>query len=147
MASLLLNPIYEDEAFQIRINREYSVLELSFLKHPDGEHFRNGYRLAFDAALSKNIKYWLTDATQIKAMERENQVWLLERMTPLLKSCSILRFAIVMAPECFVMTNPNQVYEKKESKNEPQSAGLIKVHFDKQAAYSWLFSNIEITAI
>ncbi|KAA5547503.1 hypothetical protein [Adhaeribacter rhizoryzae] len=145
MAAFTLTPVYEDGAFQIRLDKALAVLELTFLIHPDKEHFRNGYRLAFDAAASKNIKYWLTDATQIKAMERENQVWLLERMTPLLKANIIRRFAIVMAPECFVMTNPNQVYEKKEA--EPQSAGLIKVHFDKDAAYNWLSSHITTTVI
>jgi len=145
MAAFTLTPVYEDGAFQIRTDKAFAVLELTFLQHPDKEHFRNGYRLAFDAAASKNIKYWLTDATQIKAMERENQLWLLERMTPLLKSNIIRRFAIVMAPECFVMTNPNQVYEKKEA--EPQSSGLIKVHFSKEAAYNWLFSSITTTVI
>lgn len=145
MAAINLSPIYEDGAFQILIDKEFAVLELTFLQHPDREHFRNGYRLAFDAAASKNISYWLTDATQIKAMERENQVWLLERMTPLLKANTIRRFAIVMDPVCFVMTNPNQVYEKKEA--EPQSAGVIKVHFDKEAAYNWLFSHIKTTVV
>ncbi|GEO05434.1 hypothetical protein AAE02nite_30980 [Adhaeribacter aerolatus] len=145
MATLSLKPLYEDEAFQIRVDKAFAVLELTFLKNPDKEHFRNGYRLAFDAAASKNINYWLTDATQIKAMERENQVWLLERMTPLLKANIIRCIAIVMAPECFVMTNPNQVYEKKES--DTSSAGQIKVHFDKEAAYDWLFSSIKATVV
>ncbi len=142
-----INPIYEDEAFRIGLDRNFSVLELSFLRHPEGEHFRNGYRLALDAAISKNVRYWLTDATRIKSMARENQGWLMEKMSPLLKSQQLQRFAIVMAPECFVMTNPNQVYEKKSGGSEAQSTGLIKVHFDREAAYNWIFSGLEATRV
>jgi hypothetical protein len=147
MSAFTLNPIYENEVFRIGLDKNFSVLELSFLKHPDGEQFRNGYRLAFDAALNKNIRYWLTDATRIKSMERENQGWLMEKMTPLLKSQQLRRFAIVMAPECFVMTNPNQVYEKQSSGTEVQSSGLIKVHFDKEAAYNWIAGSMETAAV
>jgi hypothetical protein len=45
-----------------------------------------------------------------------------------------------MAPECFVMTNPNQVYEKQSSGNETSASGLMKVHFDREAAFKWIFS-------
>ena len=143
MAAFTIQSIYEDEISKIGLNKAISVIELSFLKTPDAVHFRNAYRLAFDAALNKGIKYWLTDATHIKVMARENQGWLLEKMTPLLKSSTIRRFAIVMAPECFVMTNPNQVYEKPGSGNETPAPGLIKVHFDKEAAYQWILSSKE----
>ena len=147
MIPFTLKTIYEDEVFRISLDKNAAVLELTFLKNPDVEHFRNGYRLAFDAALNKEVKYWLTDATQIKSMARENQVWLMEKMTPLLKSYQLRRFAIVMAPECFVMTNPNQVYEKQTSQQEAESTGLIKVHFDKEAAYGWIYSSIETSVI
>jgi hypothetical protein len=147
MVALTLNPIYEDEVFRIGIDKQFAVLELTFLRHPDAAHFRNAYNLAFGTAESKNIKYWLTDATQIKSMERENQAWLVENMTPLLNSNQIRRFAIVMAPECFVMTNPNQVYEKPGSENKTSSSGSLKVHFDKEAGYQWLFSSKETEAV
>jgi len=55
-------------------NKVYSVLELSSIITTASEHFRNAYNLAFDAAFSKDIKYWLTDATHIEAMEKENQI-------------------------------------------------------------------------
>jgi hypothetical protein len=147
MVALTLNPIYEDEVFRIGIDKQFAVLELTFLRHPDAAHFRNAYNLAFGIALSKNVKYWLTDATQIKVMERENQAWLVEKMTPLLNSNQIRRFAIVLAPECFVMTNPNQVYEKPGSGNKAFSSGAIRVHFDKDAAYEWIFSSKETSTV
>lgn len=147
MAAITLTLLYEDEVFRIGYNKVFSLLEFSFLTHPDSTRFRNGYSLALDVAFNKDIKYWLTDATQIKAMERENQVWLMEKMAPWLKSCQTCRFAIVMAPECFVMTNPNQVYEKPKAGQENQRPGQIKVHFGKEAAYNWLFSGQEITIV
>jgi hypothetical protein len=73
----------------------------------------------------------------------ENQSWLAQQMAPLLKSFQLRRFAIVMAPECFVMTNPNKVYEKPAQTDAAPSSGLIKVHFDKEAAMEWLFSEEE----
>ena len=140
MATFTLTPVYEDEVCRIGLAKDLLLLELSFLKNPDAAHFRNAYRLAFDIALSKGVKYWLTDATHIKVMEKENQGWLVEKMTPLLKANTINRFAIVMAPECFVMTNPNQVYEKQSSTDQTSASGLMKVHFDKEAAFQWIFS-------
>ena len=144
MIALNLTQLYADDFFLIRANKDLAILELTFRQHPDTEHFRNAYNLAFSAALSKDIKYWLTDAQQIKFMERENQQWLMAKMAPLLKSYTLTRFAIVMAPECFVMTNPNQVYEKPTNPSETQTPGVIKVHFDKEAAYSWLFNGQEV---
>lgn len=147
MTAFKLIPIYEDEAFRIELDKNFSVLELSFLKHPDKEHFRNGYRLALDIAVNKNVRYWLTDASKIKVMEKENQTWLMENMGPLLKSHQLRSFAIVMAPECFVMTNPSQVYEKPASITEASTAGAIKVHFDKDAAYNWIYTSIETASV
>jgi len=80
----------------------------------------------------------------MKIIEKENQAWLMNKMAPLLKSNQISRFAIVMAPECFVMTNPNQVYEKPNTGTETYSTGSIKVHFDMEAALSRLYSGKDI---
>lgn len=138
MVTLKFKTLYEDQVIQILLDSASSLLQLAFLQTPDTDHFRNGYRLAIDIALSKDVTFWLTDARQIKAMLPENQIWLKQRMAPALTS-QVRKFAIVMAPECFVMTSPNQVYEKPERENETQAAGLIKVHFDIEAAYDWIF--------
>ncbi len=139
MVTLTLSMLYEDELFQIQLDKQLSLIQLTFRQQPDPEHFRNAYLIAIDAAQSKEVKYWLTDARQIKAMQSENQTWLRQNMKPLLQSFQIRKFAIVMAPECFVMTNPNQVYKRPEPDKEKAPAGLIKVHFDLEAAKDWLF--------
>ncbi len=140
MVELKLETLYEDEVLQIQFDKEFSLIQLTFRKQPDLERFRNGYRLGLDAALRKEVQFWLTDAQQIKVMQPENQIWLMQNMLPLLKSFTIRKFAIVMAPECFVMTSPNQVYNRPNPENETPPAGSIKVHFDLEAARNWLFS-------
>jgi hypothetical protein len=94
--------------------------------------------LAIDRALAKGVRLWITDAQKIKAMLPENQVWLKQNMAQLFTSSQLRKFAIVMAPECFVMTNPNKVYEKPVL--EKEDASPIKVHFNKEAAVEWLFN-------
>jgi len=131
--------LYEDDIIQIQLDKSASFLQLVFLQTPDTSHFRNGYRLAIDLAMSKDVLYWVTDARKIKVMQPENQVWLKQAMAPALAS-HIRRFAIVMAPECFVMTSPNKVYEKPPQETAPSPSGLIKVHFEQEAAYDWVFS-------
>ncbi|WP_205502295.1 hypothetical protein [Rufibacter psychrotolerans] len=137
LVPLALENLYEDEVAQIKLDKEAGVLQLTFLQSPAGEQFRNAYRLALDLAATKGVRFWLTDARQIKAMLPENQTWLVQNMAPLFSSFQLRRFAIVMAPECFVMTNPTRVYEKPAGQ-EPASARPIKVHFDKEAAFQWL---------
>ncbi len=141
MVNITLSTLYENELFQIELDKQLSLLQLTFRQNPDLEHFRNAYLLAIDAAQSKEVRYWLTDARQIKVMLPENQSWLKQNMMPLLQSFRIRRFAIVMAPECFVMTNPTQVYNRPEPEKEKAPTGLIKVHFDLDAAKDWLFEN------
>jgi hypothetical protein len=140
MVELSLELLFEDDTFQIELDKEAGIIQLTFRKQPDTDHFRNGYRLAIDTALRKEVKYWLTDAQQIKVMLPENQGWLKQNMGPLLKPALVRKFAIVMAPECFVMTNPNQVYNQANPGPATPDAGRIKVHFEKEAAYEWLFS-------
>ncbi len=143
MVTVSLECLYASEAVQIDLDKVNSLIQLTFRQQPESEQFRNGYRLAIDAALAKEVKYWLTDATRIKAMLPENQNWLVQQMAPLLKTFSIRKFAIVMAPECFVMTNPNKVYEKPVQADAAPSSGSIKVHFDKDSALQWLFSEMD----
>ena len=131
--------LYEDEVCLIQYDKGRAVLQLAFLQHPTPDQFKNGYRIAFAAAELKNARYWLTNAQKIKAMVPENQSWLVQKMAPFL-GAQIKRFAIVMAPECFVMTNPNKVYEKPKEESASPSGGLIKVHFEEEAAFSWLLS-------
>ncbi len=138
MISLQLEMLYEDEIVQIELDKHAAVLQLTFLQTPNLEQFRNGYRLAIDRALAKGVRLWLTDAQKIKAMLPENQVWLKQNMAQLFTSSQLRKFAIVMAPECFVMTNPNKVYEKPVP--EKEDASPIKVHFDKEAAVEWLLT-------
>ena len=138
IVNLKLENLYENDIYQIQLDKNIALIYLTFLTHPNPDQFRNAYRVAIDTALRKEVKYWLTDAQQIKSMQPENQSWLKENMAPLLKQ--LRKFAIVMAPECFVMTNPNQVYSKVNKETESPTVGIIKVHFDKEAAYNWLFS-------
>jgi hypothetical protein len=140
MNDLDLSLLYEDDHFFIQLHKELSLIQLTFRHHPDLERFRNAYRLAIDIAWSKEVNYWLTDAQQIKVMQPENQSWLKQSMKPLLQSFKIRKFAIVMAPECFVMTSPNQVYNPPEPEPTTTVVGSIKVHFDRAAALQWLFS-------
>jgi hypothetical protein len=140
MNDITLALLYEDEHFFIQVNKELALFQLTFREQPDPERFRNAYRLAIDAAQSKAVNYWLTDAQQIKVMQPENQAWLKQNMQPLLQPNKIRKFAIVMAPECFVMTNPNQVYNSPAPEPTITPTGIIKVHFDKAAALQWLFN-------
>ncbi|WP_207434844.1 hypothetical protein [Sabulibacter ruber] len=140
LMTLTLETVYEEEVVQIKLSKEAAVLQLSFLQHPASEQFRNAYRLAIDLAQMKGVRYWLTDAQRIKSMLPENQAWLVQNMAPLFSSQQLKKFAIVMAPECFVMTNPTKVYEKPVAPEAP-SAKPIKVHFDKDAAYQWLLED------
>lgn len=74
----------------------------------------------------------------------ENQAWLVKNMGPLFKTGQLKRFAIVMAPECYVMTNPAKVYEKPAVVKEAVVASPIKVHFDPEAARAWLLQAVEV---
>ncbi|RNI29184.1 hypothetical protein [Rufibacter latericius] len=141
MEALALQVLYEDEVIRIQLERPAAMLQFTFLQQPTTEQFRNGYQLAIDRAQAKGIKLWLTDAQKIKVMLPENQAWLKQNMAPLFTSFQLRKFAIVMAPECFVMTNPNKVYEKPASEKEAPSAWNIKVHFDKEAALEWLLND------
>lgn len=109
--------LYQDEIVQIQLFKTLDVLQLTFKAQPDINQFRNAYNLAIGTALGKGIKYWLTDARKINQMLPENQVWLKQQMEPLLQT-SLKRFAILMPPECFVMTNPDKVYNKAITVNE-----------------------------
>lgn len=140
MDELKFEDLYEDDGLLIQHNKPVSLIQLVFKKTPDTAHFRNGYSIAIDAAAMRNVHYWLTDAQQIKTMLPENQVWLKQQMAPLLKN-QLKKFAIVMAPECFVMTSPNQVYEQPNTQQQEVPTGILKVHFDKQAAYNWMLDN------
>ncbi|RDC66319.1 hypothetical protein [Adhaeribacter pallidiroseus] len=140
MNDLDLLLLYEDELFFIHLHKELALLQLTFRTQPEPERFRNAYRLAIDAALNKEVHYWLTDARQIKVMLSENQTWLKVNMQPVLQPAKIRKFAIVMSPECFVMTNPNQVYNQPEPGLVAPPAGVIKVTFDREAAWHWLFN-------
>ncbi|MFC6998827.1 hypothetical protein [Rufibacter roseus] len=143
MENLYFENLYEDEVVRLQLEKAYSVLRLTFLQHPEPEQFRNAYRLAIDTAVVKEIEFWLTDARKIKSMLPENQAWLVQHMSPLFKSKRLQKFAIVMAPECFVMTNPNKVYEKPIAQKEAAPASPIKVHFDLEAGFAWLLSHVE----
>jgi len=140
MIDYYLETLYENDFTRIEWSKELAFIQLTFRQHPDLERFQNSYRLAIDTALRKDAHYWLTDAQKIKSMLPENQAWLVQNMMPLLKSNQIRKFAIVMAPECFVMTSPNKVYERSNPNNEATSTGSIKVHFDLEAANNWLWS-------
>lgn len=140
MNDLDLVLLYEDNLFFIHLNKGLALLQLTFRTQPETERFRNAYRLAIDAALNKEVHYWLTDARQIKVMQPENQQWLKQNMRPVLQPEKVRKFAIVMAPECFVMTNPNQVYNQPEPAPVTPPTNTIKVHFDREAARQWLFS-------
>lgn len=140
MNDLNLHLLYEDELFFIHLDKELALLQLTFRTQPEPERFRNAYRLAIDAALNKEVHYWLTDARQIKEMLPENQQWLKQNMRMVLQPHKIRKFAIVMAPECFVMTNPNQVYNPAEPTPATPPTNTIKVHFNREAAWQWLFS-------
>lgn len=143
MENLHFETLYEDEVVRLQLEKANSILRLTFLQHPESEQFRNAYRLAIDTAVVKGVNFWLTDARKIKSMLPENQAWLVQHMAPLFKSQNLQRFAIVMAPECFVMTNPNKVYEKSIAQKEASPASPIKVHFDLEVGFSWLLSHVE----
>lgn len=140
MVNLKLDTLYEDQVLKIQLDKTSYFLQLTFLATPDLERFRIGNRLATDIALAKDVRFWLTDARKIKGMLPENQTWLAQHMAPLLQA-QIRKFAIVMAPECFVMTSPNKVYEKPAQENEAPANSTIKVHFNMEAASDWLFSD------
>ncbi|WP_026464252.1 hypothetical protein [Adhaeribacter aquaticus] len=131
--------LYEDSIVQIFNYKELSILKLVFKKQPEPEQFRNGYLLAFDAVSRKNIKFWVTDASNIKTMLPDNQNWLMQNMMPFLSSNRIQKFAIIISPECFVMTNPNRVYEKNNEESKAKPVGKIKIHFDEEAALNWIY--------
>ncbi|QCR22575.1 hypothetical protein [Pontibacter sp. SGAir0037] len=139
MVELNLESLYADAVLQIQYSKSASLLHLTFLKTPEKQQFRNAYKLAIDVALRKGAHYWLSDARQIKEMLPENQGWLVQEMQPLLQS-QLRRFAIVMAPECFVMTSPDKVYEKPAQASAEHLKGITKVHFEMDAAFSWLSS-------
>ncbi|MGV3539709.1 MAG: hypothetical protein ACO1OQ_07860 [Rufibacter sp.] len=134
-----LERLYQDEVVQIQLDKEALYLQLTFLQQPEPAQFQTAYQLAIGTAKLKGVTYWLSDARQIKHMVPENQAWLAQNMKQLL-SGQLKRFAILMAPECFVLTNPNRVYDKvNQTKPEP-TAGEIKIHFDKEAAKSWVLN-------
>ncbi|KAA3437626.1 hypothetical protein [Rufibacter hautae] len=140
MATLHLENLYQDDVVQIELDKGNAMLQFTFLQQPTLEQFRNRYQLAFDRAGLKGIKLWLTDAQNIKVMQPENQTWLKQNMATLFDTNQLQKFAIVMAPECFVMTNPNKVYEKPATETNAPVSGKIKVHFAKDAALDWLLN-------
>ncbi|WP_210465401.1 MULTISPECIES: hypothetical protein [Rufibacter] len=141
MATLQLENLYQDDVVQIDLDKGNAMLQFTFLQQPTLDQFRNRYQLAFDRAGLKGVKLWLTDAQKIKVMQPENQTWLKQNMAPLFASNQLQKFAIVMAPECFVMTNPHKVYEKPAEGKDAPVTGKIKVHFAKDAALDWLLND------
>ncbi|KAA9345725.1 hypothetical protein [Adhaeribacter soli] len=129
--------LYQDGVILIQLFKDLNVLQLTFKVQPDPAQFRHAYQLAIGTAIGKGVKGWLTDARQITRMLPENQVWLKQQMAPLLQA-GLQKFAILMTPECFVMTNPDKVYNKPTSGPENPTADKIKVHFDREEAFKWL---------
>ncbi|GGK78580.1 hypothetical protein ACD591_09000 [Rufibacter glacialis] len=105
----ILSPqtLYEDAVFRLQLDKRHGLLLCTFFRNPTPEEFRNSYRLAFDCARLKEVTLWLTDARNITSMLPDNQRWLKQHMATLFAAGLLCKFAIVMAPECFVMTDPH----------------------------------------
>src|SRR3712207_46527 len=99
---LNLKEIAANEYVQIKLDPQFSYLHLCWKQHPASEQFRNGYRLGVYLAIKYKIRYWLADAQNVTYLAGFDQSWLSTKMRPLLKSGKLVKYAIIMKPDCFL---------------------------------------------
>lgn len=133
-----LQIVYEDEALRIGIQPTFHLLQLTWQRHPTSEEYRHGYEQAMQTALDNKIMYWLTDSRKVAYLHMADQHWMYARMLPLLKSGQLLKFAVVLQPETFLMTDRKPVQHYLEEHAESGNALNLDFFLDLEAAQCWL---------
>jgi len=131
-----------DECVQIKLDLQLSYLYLHWKQHPSSEQFRNAYRTGVYLAVKYNVKYWLADARNMTYLAGYDQSWLSTKMRPLLNGGKLLKYAIIMNPDCLIMTQhkPNAASpSQKKPTNRPDNFHLF---MNEEVAYTWLFEGI-----
>ncbi|QMU29167.1 hypothetical protein [Adhaeribacter radiodurans] len=128
-----------NEVVQIKLNPQLSYLYLFWKQHPNSEQFRNAYRLGVYLALKYNIKYWLADAQHMTYLAGFDQSWLTTKMHPLLKSGKLIKYAIIMSPDCFLMTQHKPNSASSTEKQPATRSDNFHLFMNEEEACSWLF--------
>jgi hypothetical protein len=132
--------VFKDEVLKIEINTALPLLQLTWQQHPTSEQYRRGYRQAMYLALEYRIKWWLTDARQVTYLPLADQHWMYAKMRPWLKGGKLLKFAIVIQAETWLMTDLKPVYNYLESTAEPRKEFNLEFFLDLEAARFWLLA-------
>jgi hypothetical protein len=132
--------VFEDEVLQIEINVSLSLLQLTWQQQPTSEQYRRGYRQAIYLALEYKTRLWLTDSRKVAYLHWADQHWMYAKMRPWLKGGKLLKFAIVIQAETWLMTDLKPVYNYLEPTAEPRKEFNLEFFLDLEAAQSWLLA-------
>ena len=129
--------IFKDEVLTIVIDSTKSLLQLTWLQHPDSEQYRKGYRLAILIAFAHKVKYWLTDSRQVPYVLLADQYWMYTKMRPLLKGGKLHKVAIVLQPETLMMTDQKPTLENPERMAKSEKLFNLDFFLDIASALLW----------
>ena len=135
-----LLPVFEDEVFKINIDPELAILQLSWQQHPTSEAYRKGYRQAIAVATAYKTKFWLTDARRVNYLHRADQYWMYSKMLPLLNKAKLLRFALLLQPEVYLMTDRKPVLNSSDENAKRPKPINIEFFLDMNSAQLWLMA-------
>lgn len=132
--------LVEDDLLEILVNHESSILLLTWKQHPNSEQFKEGYRAGIDLTFKHGLKFWLSDSRKVNYVEAADQLWLVMKLRPILKSGKLNKFACVMNFSNYSMTDTSLIYEDPEREIEENS---VKFHilFDMESAFYWLMQD------
>ncbi|QMU26863.1 hypothetical protein [Adhaeribacter radiodurans] len=131
-------PVFEDETHIIQIEKEHSLLCLTWKQHPDSTLYRAGYRHAIQAALAYKVQFWLTDSRKVPYLIMADQRWMYSKMRPLLKGGKIKKMALVLQPESLMMTDKYPYLDQLDKNTKTNHSLHFDFFLDLDSAYAWL---------
>ena len=132
------NLIYKNEVLTVVVDTTKSLLQLTWLQHPDSEQYRKGYRLAILSAFTHQVKYWLTNSLKVPYVLLADQYWMYPKMLPMLKGTKLHKMDIVLHPEALIMTDRKPTLDNPERMAKSVRQLNLDFFLDITSAHLWL---------
>ena len=139
---LNLQPAFRNEYLKAEVDQEHRLIYVEWLRHPDSQALREGFRKLAGIVLESGSRYWLSDARAIRYLEFADQNWLLSEMAPVLKKSRLVKFARLTTPEGMLMMDVTRLYDMVGKMTELGITTKLEMFTSKEAALEWLFSDI-----
>ncbi|WP_299759277.1 hypothetical protein [uncultured Pontibacter sp.] len=133
----------DNERCTIKVCQTLSILHIVCKKHFENKELRQNLLEVMELIKAHKIRYFLGDVRSLHYMKMEDANWLSTTILPVMKICSLQKWARVENPNSMIELNSLQLKHKLEFEETCKHELQFESFVDEESALHWLLFSEE----